>query len=67
MNQRRSRTLRKDVAASVAFIALAELVTINAALRCASASRTGHAGFVGTQQRTNIFVRENCRRCAWES
>src|SRR6516225_4285828 len=56
---RRSRTLRKGVGACVASVFLAEFATFPG--HGVSASRTGHAGFVSTDQRTDIFVREYCR------
>jgi hypothetical protein len=62
---RRSRTLRKDVGACVASVFLAELATFPG--HGVSASRTGHAGFVSTEQPTDIFVREDCRRRAGKS
>jgi hypothetical protein len=62
---RRSRTLRKGVGACVASVFLAEFATFPG--HGVSASRTGHAGFVSTEQPTDIFVREYCRCRAWES
>ena len=62
----RSRTLRKAVAAFVASELLAELA-INATLRGVSASRTGHGGFVGAEQPTNVLAREYCRSRLGES
>jgi len=59
---RRSRTLRKGVGACVASVFLAELATFP--WHGVSAPRAGHASFVSTEQRTDIFVREYCRRCA---
>src|SRR5262249_45146499 len=41
---------------------LAELATFPG--HGVSAPRAGHASFVSTEQRTDIFVREYCRRCA---
>jgi hypothetical protein len=63
----RSRTLPKGVAAFVASELLAAPATIDTTLPGTCASRTGHAGFVGTEQPTNILVREYCGRCARES
>src|SRR5262245_50693077 len=59
---RRSRTLRKGVGACVASVFLAELATFP--WHGVSAPRAGHASFVSTEQRTDIFVGEYCRRCA---
>src|SRR5215467_12852271 len=56
---RRSRTLRKGVGACVASVFLAEFAIFPG--HGVSASRAGHAGFVSTDQRTDIFVREYCR------
>src|SRR6516225_6107385 len=61
----RSCTLRKDVGACVASVFLAELATF--AWHGVSTPRAGHAGFVSTDQRTDIFVREYCRRRARKS
>src|SRR5215467_9897548 len=62
-----SRTLRRGVAAFVASELLAGPATIDATLPGTCASRTRHAGFVGTEHTTNIFVREYGGRCAPES
>jgi hypothetical protein len=56
---RRSRTLRKGVGAFVASVFLAELATFPG--HGVSTPRARHAGFVSTDQRTDIFVREYCR------
>jgi len=61
----RSRTLRKDVGACVASVFLAELATFPG--HGVSAPRTGHAGFVSTEQPTDILVREYCRCRAGKS
>src|SRR5215831_7091204 len=61
----RSRTLRKGVGACVASVFLAELATFPG--HGVSTPRAGHAGFVSTEQRTDILVREYCRCRAGKS
>jgi len=46
---------------------LADLATIDATMPGSCASRTGHAGFVGTEHPTNILGREYRGRCAPEA
>jgi len=62
---RRSRTLRKGVGACVASVFSAEFATFPG--HGVSASRTGHAVFVSTEQHTDILVREYCRCRAGKS